>query len=88
MSKPRPEIDEVNFIPRIIVPTLMLNGRYDVVFPFETTVEPAFQLIGTDQKELKVYETDHFIPREDLVKETLAWYDKYLGPVGGQSVKK
>jgi hypothetical protein len=24
---------------------------------------------------------DHFVPHNDLVKETLAWLDPYLGPV-------
>jgi hypothetical protein len=26
-------------------------------------------------------ETDHIPPRNDYIKETLAWLDKYLGPV-------
>ncbi len=81
LSKPLPEIDEVNYLPRINVPILMLNGKYDMVFPIETIVKPAFQLIGTDQKELKIYETDHYMPKEELIKETLNWLDKYMGPV-------
>ena len=42
-----------------------------------------FELLGTPdgQKELKLYDTDHFIPREELIKETLIWLDRYLGPV-------
>jgi hypothetical protein len=27
-----------------------------------------------------VYDTDHFIPRNELIKETLGWLDRYLGP--------
>jgi hypothetical protein len=42
-----------------------------------------YELLGTpdEHKELKVYETDHFIPRNEVIKETLAWLDRYLGPV-------
>jgi len=28
-----------------------------------------------------VYETGHNVPRNDLIKEMLNWYDQWLGPV-------
>jgi hypothetical protein len=28
-----------------------------------------------------VYDAGHLVPRTDFVKETLQWYDKYLGVV-------
>jgi serine/threonine protein kinase/dienelactone hydrolase len=79
----RPEVNAINYVRRVKVPTLMLNGKYDLTFPYETTVKPMFDLLGTpdDRKELKLYETDHFIPRDELIKETLIWLDRYLGPV-------
>ncbi len=79
----RPEVLTANYVRRVTVPTLMLNGRFDTRFPFEASVKPMFDLLGTpqDKKLLKVYETDHFIPRTEMVKESLAWLDKYLGPV-------
>ena len=42
-----------------------------------------FDLLGTpkDQKVQKLYDTDHYIPRDERIKETLAWLDRYLGPV-------
>ena len=42
-----------------------------------------FDLLGTpkDQKVLKLCDTDYSIPRNELIKETLAWLDGYLGPV-------
>jgi pimeloyl-ACP methyl ester carboxylesterase len=65
------------------VPTLMLNGRYDMTFPFELTVKPMFDLLGTPaaDKRLILYDTDHIVPLTEYIKETLAWLDKYLGPV-------
>ncbi len=79
----RPEANQVSYVTRIKVPILMLNGKYDMTFPFDTTVKPMFDLLGTpaENKRLKVYDTDHFIPQNEYVKESLAWLDRYLGPV-------
>jgi hypothetical protein len=48
-----------------------------------------FDHLGTPpgKKRLTLYDTDHFIPRQELIKETLAWLDEYLGPVNLKSVK-
>ena len=42
-----PEVDPVNFAPRVKTPLLMLNGRDDFTFPIETSQEPLFRLLGT-----------------------------------------
>jgi tRNA A-37 threonylcarbamoyl transferase component Bud32/dienelactone hydrolase len=82
-SKRRPEVDEINFISRIKIPTLMLNGKYDTSFPFDTLVKPTYDLLGTpkENKRSVLYDSDHFIPKNELIKETLEWLDRYLGPV-------
>jgi serine/threonine protein kinase/dienelactone hydrolase len=79
----RPEVNPINYVRRVRVPTLMLNGRYDLTLPYETSAKPLFDLLGTpaEKKDLKLYETDHFIPMDELVKETQTWLDRYLGPV-------
>jgi tRNA A-37 threonylcarbamoyl transferase component Bud32/dienelactone hydrolase len=78
-----PEASGINYISRIKVPTLMLNGRYDMVFPLETSVRPAFKLLGTPEKDKKlvVYDSDHYVPKREVIKESLDWLDRYLGPV-------
>jgi serine/threonine protein kinase/dienelactone hydrolase len=79
----RPEMDQINYVTHVKVPTLMLNGRYDVVgFPYETTVRPMFDLLGTprENKRLVLEDTDHFFPRNEMVREMDAWLNKYLGP--------
>ena len=60
----------------------MLNGKYDTLQPYETSIKPMFERLGTpkEKKELKLYETDHIPPRNEFIKETLAWLDRYLGP--------
>jgi serine/threonine protein kinase len=82
-NRTRPEVDYINFISRIKIPTLMLNGRYDLTFSHEDHVKPAFDFLGTPapDKKLVMYDTDHFIPRNELIKETLDWLDRYLGGV-------
>jgi dienelactone hydrolase len=78
-----PEAEGITYIPRVKIPVLMLNGKYDIIFPLETNVKPMIDLLGTpdEHKVLKVYETDHFVPRNAMINETLNWLDKYFGPV-------
>ena len=77
-----PEADAFNFTPRVKIPTLMLNGRFDFFYPTQSSQEPMFALLGTPAADKKriVYETGHSIPRNDMIKETLDRFDKYLGP--------
>ena len=79
----RPEANQINYVTRVKIPTLMLNGTYDTILPRETSSKPMFDLLGTsvEHKQQKLYETDHVPPRNEYIKETLAWLDRYLGPV-------
>jgi dienelactone hydrolase len=78
-----PEIFFPNFGPRVKTPVLMLNGRYDCIYPVEECQRPFFEILGTSRELKKHYiaNSDHFVPREDQVRETLNWFDAYLGPV-------
>jgi dienelactone hydrolase len=77
--------DPFNFAPRVKIPVLMLNGKYDYIFPHETSQKPLFEALGTPPKDkrLVVYETAHSVYgyRTEMIKETLDWLDRYLGPV-------
>ncbi len=81
--KALPEAEELNFLPRVKIPTLMINGRYDHFFPVETSQKPFFRFLGTSDADKKyvLYETGHAPPRKDLIRESLDWLDRYLGPV-------
>jgi dipeptidyl aminopeptidase/acylaminoacyl peptidase len=78
-----PEVDAINFLPRVKTPTLVLNGRYDYNFRDEASAQPFFNLLGVsaDQKRRVVYETGHNLPVNEAVRETLDWMDRHLGPV-------
>ena len=49
-----PEVDELHYISRVRVPMLMLNGRYDFFFPYETSQLPYFELLGTPEAHKKI----------------------------------
>jgi len=78
-----PETDETNFAPRVRMPVLMLNGRYDFVYPLESSQLPLFSLLGTrpTNKRHVLFETGHMGTPQQYIKETLSWFDQYLGPV-------
>ena len=81
--KAYPEADAFNYVSRVKCPVLMLNGKYDLTFPFETTVKPFHDLLGTPEKDkhLHLYETDHYVAKADMIRETLNFLDTYFGPV-------
>jgi formylglycine-generating enzyme required for sulfatase activity/pimeloyl-ACP methyl ester carboxylesterase len=79
-----PEADPFNFLPRFRVPTLMTGGRFDFIFPLETSISPMFQLLGAPEndKRLFLWDGGHVPPSPQRnTKETLDWFDRYLGPV-------
>jgi dienelactone hydrolase len=83
VQRAKPEVEAINFAPRVSIPVLMLNGRFDFFLPEEGTQIPMFRLLGTpdSQKRRVVYETGHNIPRPDLIRESLDWLDSHLGPI-------
>lgn len=83
MNPSLPEVDQLNFLPRVKQPVLMLNGKHDLFFPVETAQKPMFNLLGTPAKDKKIniYDAGHLVPRTELIRESLNWYDKYLGTV-------
>ena len=42
-----------------------------------------FNFFGTPEadKKMMIYPGGHLVPRSELIKESLFWFDKYLGPV-------
>ena len=60
----------------------MLNGRWDIDVPLETQ-QRFFELLGTPPADRQhvLFEAGHgTLPHNQLVRATLDWYDRYLGP--------
>ena len=87
-EKAAPEIDIINFAPRVKVPVLMLGGRYDFTTPPATLQQPMFRWLGTREpdKQFIQFDAGHVPPFRDVRRETLKWFDRYLGPVKPISV--
>jgi pimeloyl-ACP methyl ester carboxylesterase len=82
-QKALPEVDQINYVTRVEQPTLMLNGELDFFFPEETSQKPMFELLGTpaEHKKRLVFPGGHSVPRTEMIRESLTWLDRYLGPV-------
>ncbi len=78
-----PEVEPVNFAPRVRQPVLMIAGSEDFVRPVARSQRPLFALFGAppDHKRLAVIEGGHLPLRStDVMREVLAWLDRWLGP--------
>lgn len=77
------EIEPLNFAPRVQIPTLMLNGRDDFMFPVNSSQLPLFRLLGVPepQKRHMLFDSGHVPPMNSVMKESLDWLDRYLGPI-------
>ena len=77
-----PEIDALNFAPRVRASVLMLNGRHDPLFPYETSQVPLYEMLGTPEENKRhvAFPAGHSTAswRNDLVRESLAWLDRYF----------
>jgi dienelactone hydrolase len=83
-SSPPPEIDGINFAPRLKVPTLIVDGQYDYTYPVETSQKPLFHFLGAADRDKKLVLLPYAhwsIDVKDLAREVLDWLDRYLGPV-------
>ncbi|HKW00566.1 MAG TPA: protein kinase [Vicinamibacterales bacterium] len=85
LDPPAQGADQVDFAPRMTKPLLMINGRYDFVFPLDTSQTPLFNLVGTPAAAKKhvVLDTPHDVSaaRPEMIKNVLEWLEKYLGRV-------
>jgi pimeloyl-ACP methyl ester carboxylesterase len=78
-----PEIDPVNFAPRLKTPVLFLGGRYDYLTPVESAQKALFDRLGTPEASKKhvIFESGHVPERIAVIREVLDWLDRTLGPV-------
>ena len=83
-SPPHPMIDIINYAPRITMPVLMINGRYDTLFPHQQSQLRLFNLLGApaNQKSHIVYDVGHLeFPPNTLARDASNWFDLKLDEV-------
>ena len=79
-----PGADPARFAAHVKVPTIMFNGDYDAICPYDTSQKPTFELLGTpaEHKVHKTYPIGHGVVHSpEFERDILEWLDKYLGPV-------
>jgi eukaryotic-like serine/threonine-protein kinase len=85
MASPPAGGDQADFAPRLRIPVLMVNGKYDYTFPVETAQNPLFKMLGTPDADKRhvLLDTPHDVTedRVHLRAAVLDWVDKYLGRV-------
>ncbi len=77
----QPEVDPFNFLPRVTVPTLMINVPTDYFYPLETSQWPFFSYLEAAPKDSVLVEGGHKPPMNVVARHTLEWLDRYLGEV-------
>ena len=70
-----------NFVSRITTPSIVINGEYDFMHPYEESQIPFFDMIDVEDKELVVLPTGHVPPNNEVIGHALRWLDRTLGPV-------
>jgi len=83
MEQPLAEADPLNFVGHITIPVLMVKAGWT---PTSTSRRLSGRRLNCSARRpntsaTSIYEAGHFVPRDQLVKETLDWFDRYLGPV-------
>jgi hypothetical protein len=73
----QPEVDPFNFLPRVEIPTLMVNVPNDYFYPLEPSQKPFYQFLGSSQKDHILLKGGHNPPLNDVVRETLDWLDQF-----------
>lgn len=80
-----PELDAATYAPRTKASVLMLNGRSDIRFPYETAQVPMFTLLGSPpgKKKHKTYPGGHSTLGwfDEMVKDTHDWFDEQFGAI-------
>ena len=82
MRRP-PEINPLNFAPRVKTSVLLISGRHEFIFPPKTSSGVLFRLLGSTKKNKRhaLLNGGHIPPWNEVVRETLDWLDLYLGKV-------
>jgi predicted esterase len=75
-----PEADPFHFGQLVKQPVLLITGRYDFLYPLESSQLPLFRSLGTRTKRHAVFDTGHMLPNDVVQQELIAWLDEHLGP--------
>ena len=76
----QPEVDPFNFLPRVRIPTRMVNAPNDYFYPLKSSQKPFYHFLGAEHKDSILLKGGHLPPWNLVARETLDWFDRYLTP--------
>lgn len=74
------ETSPIKFSSQIKTQKLIINGRYDETFPFNTDAKPLFKLLR-EPKKIVIYDGGHIPTADFYVPTTNDWFDETMGKV-------
>ena len=74
-------VDPFNYLRHVRAPVRVISGQFDPIYPLELSARPFFEGLGSDVKDHYVAAGAHNVPWPQLARQTLEWFDTYLGPV-------
>ena len=74
------ETSPINFASQVKTQKLVINGRYDETFPYNTDAKPLFQLLR-EPKKIVIYDGGHIPTAEFFAPTANNWLDETLGNV-------
>jgi eukaryotic-like serine/threonine-protein kinase len=78
-GKPQlPETESFNFAPHVKASVLMVNGRYDQIFLFESSQMALFRDLGSTDKHIKYFESGHAPPLQQTLEVVNEWLNEKL----------
>ncbi len=76
----KPEVNPINFLPKIQAPMLFIHGRYDENSPVKNTLEPLLHLLRAPHR-VEYFEGGHMPDFDFVIPQVNTWLDENLGPV-------
>lgn len=78
MDQQLPEVEVFQFAPHVKIPILMLNGRYDLVFPVDTSQGPFYRDLGSRDKRHVLFNSRHAPPLDQVLETSKEWLREKL----------
>ena len=68
-----PEVEPLQFAPHVQVPVLMINGKYDLWFPLDSSQMPLYRHLGSQDKVIRHFDSGHVTPSAETVDMVDEW---------------
>ena len=80
-GSPTVETTAYAYAPLVSAPVVMVNGRYDTVYPVESSQPALFELLGSKIKDRVTVDRDHDIPPGDIAEQVDRWLSLHFGQI-------